>query len=86
MVTDYDCWHPDHGSVDVASVIAILQKNAATAGDAVRTLCETLSGQPRTVCASGIETNLDVSIITPPEARDPKLVTKLDAVAGRVLG
>jgi 5'-methylthioadenosine phosphorylase len=86
MVTDYDCWHPDHGSVDVASVIAILQKNAATAGDAVRTLCETLSGQPRTVCASGIETNLDESIITPPEARDPKLVTKLDAVAGRVLG
>jgi 5'-methylthioadenosine phosphorylase len=86
MVTDYDCWHPDHGSVDVASVIAILQKNAATAGDAVRTLCETLSGQPRTVCASGIETNLDVSIITPPEARDPKLVTKQDSVAGRVLG
>lgn len=86
MVTDFDCWHPDHGSVDVASVIAILQKNAATAGAAVRTLCETLSTQPRTACASGIETNLDVAIITPPEARDPKLVAKLDAVAGRVLG
>lgn len=86
MVTDFDCWHPDHGSVDVASVIAILQKNATTAGEAVRTLCETLSGQPRSVCASGIETNLDVAIITPPEARDPKLVAKLDAVAGRVLG
>jgi len=86
MVTDYDCWHPDHGSVDVASVIAILQKNAATAGDAVRTLCETLSGQARTVCPSGIETNLDVSIITPPDARDAALVAKLDAVAGRVLG
>lgn len=85
MVTDFDCWHPDHGSVDVASVIAILQKNAATAGAAVRTLCETLSTQPRTACASGIETNLDVAIITPPEARDPKLVAKLDAVAGRVL-
>jgi 5'-methylthioadenosine phosphorylase len=85
MVTDFDCWHPDHGSVDVASVIAILQKNAATAGEAVRTLCETLSTQPRTTCTSGIETNLDVAIITPPEARDPKLVAKLDAVAGRVL-
>ncbi|GHB03587.1 S-methyl-5'-thioadenosine phosphorylase [Algimonas arctica] len=85
MVTDFDCWHPDHGSVDVASVIAILQQNAATAGEAVRTLCETLSGQPRTACASGIETNLDVAIITPPDARDPELVAKLDAVAGRVL-
>jgi 5'-methylthioadenosine phosphorylase len=85
MVTDFDCWHPDHGSVDVASVIAILQQNAATAGEAVRILCETLSGQPRTTCASGIETNLDVAIITPPDARDPELVAKLDAVAGRVL-
>ncbi|MGJ8560158.1 MAG: S-methyl-5'-thioadenosine phosphorylase [Litorimonas sp.] len=85
MVTDFDCWHPDHGSVDVASVIAILQQNAATAGEAVRTLCETLTGQPRFPCAAGIETNLDVAIITPPEARDPELVAKLDAVAGRVL-
>jgi 5'-methylthioadenosine phosphorylase len=85
MVTDYDCWHPDHGSVDVASVIAILQQNAKTAGDTVRTLCDTLSDQPRTACSSGIETNLDVAIITPPEARDPELVAKLDAVAGRVL-
>lgn len=85
MVTDYDCWHPDHGSVDVASVLAILQQNAATAGETVRKLCETLSDTPRTRCASGIETNLDVAIITPPEARDPELVAKLDAVAGRVL-
>ncbi|GLQ21276.1 S-methyl-5'-thioadenosine phosphorylase [Algimonas porphyrae] len=85
MVTDYDCWHPDHGSVDVASVIAILQQNAKTAANTVRTLCETLSGTPRTACAAGIETNLDVAIITPPDARDPELVAKLDAVAGRVL-
>ncbi|MGB3454956.1 MAG: S-methyl-5'-thioadenosine phosphorylase [Litorimonas sp.] len=85
MVTDYDCWHPDHGSVDVASVIAILQQNAATAGAAVRTLCERLSGTNRTPCPSGIETNLDVAIITGPDARDPDLIAKLDAVAGRVL-
>lgn len=85
MVTDYDCWHPNHGSVDVASVIAILQQNAKTAADTVKTLCETLSATPRTACSAGIETNLDVAIITPPEARDPKLVAKLDAVAGRVL-
>ncbi|GLQ24770.1 S-methyl-5'-thioadenosine phosphorylase [Algimonas ampicilliniresistens] len=85
MVTDYDCWHPDHGSVDVASVIAILMQNAKTASSAVKTLCETLSKTDRTTCAAGIETNLDVAIITPPDARDPKLVAKLDAVAGRVL-
>lgn len=85
MVTDYDCWHPDHGSVDVASVIAILMQNAKTASSAVKTLCEALSKTDRTACATGIETNLDVAIITPPEARDPKLVAKLDAVAGRVL-
>lgn len=85
MVTDYDCWHPDHGSVDVASVIAILQQNAVTAGETVRKLCETLSKTPRTPCPSGIETNLDVAIITSPEARDPKFIAKLDAVAGRVL-
>lgn len=85
MVTDYDCWHPDHGSVDVASVIAILQQNAKTASAAVKSLCETLSPTKRSACAAGIETNLDVAIITPPEARDPQLVAKLDAVAGRVL-
>ncbi|MEM7730023.1 MAG: S-methyl-5'-thioadenosine phosphorylase [Pseudomonadota bacterium] len=85
MVTDYDCWHPDHGSVDVASVVAKLQQNAETAGAAVRRLCETLSGTARTPCPSGIETNLDVAIITPPDARDPQLLAKLDAVAGRVL-
>lgn len=85
MVTDYDCWHESHGSVDVASVIAVLQRNAALAGQTVKTLCETLSKTPRTPCPSGIETNLDVAIITPPEARDPVLMAKLDAVAGRVL-
>jgi len=86
MVTDYDCWHEGHGSVDVASVIAILQKNSATAAKAVLELTKTLGAQDRTSCPSGIDTNLDVAIITPPEARDPKLMAKLDAVAGRVLG
>jgi 5'-methylthioadenosine phosphorylase len=85
MVTDYDCWHPDHGNVDVASVIAVLQKNAATAAKAVANLCETLGGMARTACAQAIETNLDVAVITPPEARDPARMAKLDAVAGRYL-
>lgn len=86
MVTDYDCWHEDHGSVDVASVIAILQKNSATATQAVLEVIQSLKDTPRTASPQGIETNLDVAIITPPEARDPKLIAKLDAVAGRALG
>ena len=85
MVTDYDCWHEGHGSVDVASVIAILQRNAATAGRAVAALCEALQGVPRTPSPDGIETCLDVAMITAPEARDPKVLARLDAVAGRVL-
>ncbi len=86
MVTDYDCWHPDHGNVDVASVIAVMQKNAATARKSVLNLIETLSTMPRSPSPQGIETNLDVAIITAPEARDPKRMAMLDAVAGRVLG
>lgn len=86
MVTDYDCWHPGHGSVDVASIIAVLMGNADTARTTVKTLIETLAGQERTVSPQGIETNLDTALITAPEARDPKRVSMLDAVAGRVLG
>lgn len=86
MVTDYDCWHPDHGSVDVAAVIAVLMQNADTARATVRYLIEALSKLPRTPSPQAIETNLDVALITAPEARDPKIMAKLDAVAGRALG
>ncbi len=85
MVTDYDCWHEGHGNVDVAAVIAVLMKNADTARATVKSLVKTLSQTKRTSCAQGIETNLDVAIITAPEARDPKLMAKLDAVASRYL-
>jgi len=85
MVTDYDCWHEDHGSVDVASVIAIMQKNSNLARKAVLNLIQTLGETPRTNSPLGIETNLDVAIITAPQARDPKRMAMLDAVAGRVL-
>lgn len=85
MVTDFDCWHEDHGNVDVASVIAVLMKNANIARDTVKTLIKTLSKTPRTLSPQGIERNLDVAIITAPEARDKALLRKLDAVAGRVL-
>ena len=86
MVTDYDCWHPDHGSVDVASVIAVLMQNAKTASGSIKQLVSTLANTPRTLSPLGIETNLDVALITAMDARDPHLMAKLDAIAGRVLG
>ena len=85
MVTDFDCWHDGHGNVDVASVIAVMQKNSATAQKAVLNLIETLQNTPRSPSPQGIETNLDVAIITAADARDPKRMAMLDAVAGRVL-
>jgi len=77
MVTDYDCWHPE---------IAVLMKNAETARKALSELIASMAATARTPSPQGIETNLDVALITAPEARDPKLIAKLDAVAGRVLG
>jgi len=85
MVTDYDCWHAGHGNVDVAQVIEVLMGNADKARKTVRSLIETLGKTPRTPSPQGIETCLDVAMITSPEKRDPKLLAKLDAVAGRVL-
>lgn len=84
MVTDFDCWHPDHGSVDVASVIAVLQENGVKARKTLNALTQTLAATPRTPSPQGIETNLDFALITAPEARDPKRLAMLDAVAGRV--
>lgn len=82
MVTDYDCWREGEAHVDVATVVARLQSNAKTARDLVVKLAESL---PATRAASPIDTNLDVALITAPDARDPALLAKLDAVAGRVL-
>jgi 5'-methylthioadenosine phosphorylase len=84
MVTDYDCWHAEHGHVEVAHVIATLQANAAKAAALIRRLAPLL-GPERTPSPIGVETTLDTAIVTPPEARDPALIAKLDAVAGRVL-
>ena len=83
MVTDYDCWREGEAHVDVAEVIAQLGKNAATARALVSELARCL---PRERAASPIDTNLDFAMITAPEERDPAVLTKLDAVAGRVLG
>ncbi len=83
MFTDYDSWHPDHGDVDVASIVAVLQGNAAHARDTVANLARIFGGAG---CPTGCETALDFAIMTAPGKRDPVLLGKLDAVVGRVLG
>jgi 5'-methylthioadenosine phosphorylase len=83
MVTDYDCWREGEAHVDVAEVVAQLGKNAATARALISALAQAL---PAERTASPIDTNLDFALITAPEARDPALLAKLDAVAGRALG
>lgn len=84
MVTDYDCWHDDHESVDVAAVIAVMKGNTEKAQRLVTAFATSFPRQ-HPACPIGSDTALDVAIITPPEARDAELVRKLDAVAGRVL-
>jgi 5'-methylthioadenosine phosphorylase len=85
MVTDYDCWHPDHDHVDVATVVRVLNENVARAR-ALLTRVVPMLGPERTPSPAFIERALDTAIITPPEARDPERVRELAAVAGRVLG
>ncbi len=84
MVTDYDCWHPDHDHVTVDQVVRVLTENADTARALVKRVAPKL-GPKRTPSPLGIETTLDTAIITAPDKRDAKLFAKLDAVAGRVL-
>ena len=85
MVTDYDCWHEDHDEVDVASVIAVMKDNTAKAQKLVIELAANFPKE-HPVCPIGSDRALEVAIITRPDARDPALIAKLDAVAGRVLG
>ncbi len=85
MVTDYDCWHSDHEEVDVASVIEVMKENTKKAQGLVLNLARSFPRE-HPACPLGSDRALDVAVITPPDARDPQLVSKLDAVAGRVLG
>ena len=84
MVTDYDCWHPHHDDVTVDAVIKVLLGNADKARALVRDVVPLLAGR-RESCRFRCHTALDNALITAPEARDPALKAKLDAVAGRVL-
>ena len=84
MITDYDSWHPDHGSVDISDIIRVLTGNADKARALVARL-PGLLGPDRAPCPHGCDRALDHAILTAPEARDPAMVEKLGAVAGRVL-
>ena len=85
MVTDFDCWHPDHDHVTVDAIIKVLLGNADNARALVKAVTPSLSGRAET-CSAGCQTALDNAIITQPDARDPKMIKKLSAVAGRALG
>ncbi|MBO32309.1 MAG: S-methyl-5'-thioadenosine phosphorylase [Rhodospirillaceae bacterium] len=84
MVTDYDCWHPDHDHVTVDAIIQVLLGNADNAKSLVPAVAPQLSGRTEH-CSAGCHTALENALITAPEARDPDVLAKLDAVAGRVL-
>ena len=85
MVTDYDSWHPDHGEVDIQSIIQVLRDNAHNAQRLVARLARDLprSHEP---CPVGSDRALDHAIMTAPDKRDPALMAKLSAITARVLG
>jgi 5'-methylthioadenosine phosphorylase len=83
MVTDFDCWHPDHDAVTVQDVIRVLVGNAEKAKRLVGRLAKDFPREHEP-CPIGSDRALDHALITHPEARDPELVRKLDAVAGRI--
>ena len=85
MVTDFDCWHPDHDAVTVQDIIRVLSSNAAKAKALVARLAKDFPREHEP-CPIGSDRALETALITAPEARDPELLKKLDAVAGRILG
>ena len=85
MVTDYDCWHPDHDNVNVETIITTLKTNSLNANKLIAAIAPRMKERPA-LCPSGDDRALDGAIITEPDVRDPERVAKLDAIAGRVLG
>ncbi len=85
MITDYDCWHPEHDSVTVEQVVKVLKNNTDKAKALVSQIIPAIN-QRQGLCECGCQTALDFALITNPDQRDPRILAKLDAVAGRVLG
>jgi 5'-methylthioadenosine phosphorylase len=84
MVTDFDCWHPDHDAVQVDDIIRVLLENADHARALVKRVAPRMRERPA-ICPSGDDRALEMALITSPEKRDPAILAKLDAVAGRLL-
>ncbi|CAK0746317.1 S-methyl-5'-thioadenosine phosphorylase [Azospirillaceae bacterium] len=84
MVTDYDCWRPDHDHVTVDAIIKVLLGNAERGRSLVKALAPRLRDRAAR-CECGCHTALDNALITAPEKRDPAVLKRLDAVAGRAL-
>ena len=84
MVTDFDCWHPEHDDVDVAAVVKIAQQNAAMVARLIARIARDFPGEHEP-CPVGSDRALDGAIMTAAAMRDPVLLGRLDAVAGRVL-
>jgi 5'-methylthioadenosine phosphorylase len=85
MVTDFDCWHPDHDDVDVAAIIKLVHENAAKAARLLARLLHDFPAE-RPACPIGSDRALDTALITAPEARDPAVLKKLDVIMRRVNG
>ncbi|MDP7150791.1 MAG: S-methyl-5'-thioadenosine phosphorylase [Paracoccaceae bacterium] len=84
MITDYDSWHPDHGAVDIAQIIATLTGNADK-GRALVSRLPALLGSGRNPCPCGCDRALEYAVLTAPDKRDPAMIEKLSVVAGRIL-
>ena len=84
MITDYDSWHPDHGAVDIAQIIATLTGNADK-GRALVGRLPALLGSGRNPCPCGCDRALEYAVLTAPDKRDPAMIEKLSVVAGRIL-
>jgi len=85
MVTDYDCWHPGHDAVTVDLIVGVLLANAEKAKTLIRSVVPLLAVRTEP-CRQGCQRALDHALITAPQHRDPELLARLDAVAGRALG
>jgi 5'-methylthioadenosine phosphorylase len=84
MVTDYDCWHREHGAVTVEQVVAVMGRNVVAARELVRRAAPRLRVRP-VPCPHGCDRALDGAIMTAPALRDPAVAARLSVVAGRVL-
>jgi len=84
MVTDYDCWHPNHDNVSVEAMIKVLNVNSENARSLVKGSSSVIGSDHLSEKCS-CKYSLENAIITSPEARDPVLIKKLDAIAGRLL-